>query len=60
MKIWVDRDGKVTNARIDGKTNTSNKNLQNLALKAAKKATFNSNPNAPENQTGTITYIFEL
>lgn len=61
VKIWVNRDGKVTNARVQVKgTTTSNSNLQNIAIKAALKAVFNSDPNAPEVQTGTITYVYVI
>jgi len=61
IKIWVDRSGKVINARmrVSG-TNTSSSNLQRLALEAALKARFNANPDATEVQTGTITYKFVL
>jgi TonB family protein len=61
VKIWVNRDGKVTNARVQVKgTTTSNSQLQNIAIKAALKASFNSDPKAPEVQTGTITYVFVI
>ena len=61
IKIWVDRSGKVINARMKvSGTNTSSTNLQKLALEAALKARFNANPNATEVQTGTITYKFVL
>ena len=61
IKIWVDRSGKVINARMKvSGTNTSSTNLQKLALEAALKARFNTNPNATEVQTGTITYKFVL
>ena len=30
------------------------------ALNAARKATFNSDPGAPDIQEGTITYIYEV
>ncbi len=61
IKIWVDRNGKVINARMKvAGTNTSSTKLQKLALDAAFKAKFNSNPDAAEVQTGTITYKFVL
>ena len=60
IKIWVDRSGKVINARMQVKGSTSSTKLQNLAIAAALKAQFNSNPNATEVQTGTITYKFVL
>jgi len=61
IKIWVDRSGKVINARMQvSGTNTSSSNLQRLAIEAALKARFNTNPDATEVQTGTITYKFVL
>lgn len=61
VKIWVDRTGKVTNARVQiTGTTTSSSELQDLAIKAALKATFNVDPDAMEVQTGTITYQFVL
>ena len=61
VKIWVNKNGKVVNARVKVTgTTTSSTKLQNLAISAALKATFNSNPEGPEVQTGTITYQFVL
>jgi len=61
VKIWVDRNGKVVNTAIQTMgTNTSNSTLHRLSMESAKKAVFDSNPNAPEVQTGTITYKFTL
>jgi len=61
VKIWVNKSGKVVNARVKvSGTTTSNTKLQNLAISAALKATFNANPDGPEVQTGTITYQFVL
>lgn len=61
VKIWVNRDGRVTNARVQVKgTTSSNSSLQNMAIKSALKAVFNSDPSAPEVQTGTITYVFVI
>ena len=41
-------------------TTTQNTKLWSLAIAAAKKAKFNSAPNAPATQQGTITYNFIL
>lgn len=61
VKIWVDRTGTVTKVEIDPVgTTTSNYDLWQLAIKAAKKAKFDSKPNATELQTGTITIKFKL
>ncbi len=59
VKIWVDKNGNVTNARVLTKgTNTSSSMLQSLAVKSALKSHFDANVNAPDVQTGTITYSF--
>ncbi len=61
VKIWVNRYGKVTNATVINKgTTTTNSYLRKLAVSAAMKAEFDSKPDAPEVQTGTITYVFVL
>ncbi len=61
VKIWVNKSGKVINAQVQMKgTTTADSRLHALAIKAAKQAVFDSNPDAPEVQTGTITYDFIL
>ena len=61
VQIWVDRSGKVTRAEYQPKgSNTSNGYLVNQAITAAKRARFNADPAAPEEQKGTITYIFKI
>jgi outer membrane biosynthesis protein TonB len=59
--IYVNKAGYVTRviAGIKG-TTTSSSQLRLLAEQAAKKARFSENNDAPEEQKGTITYIFEL
>jgi len=61
VEIKVDKNGKVVNARpgMPGST-TSNSTLYEAARKAALKAIFNSDSNAPAYQKGTITYHFQL
>lgn len=61
VEITVDKNGKVVNARpgMPGST-TSNSTLFEAARKAAMKAKFNSDNNAPAYQQGTITYHFQL
>jgi colicin import membrane protein len=61
VRIVVDREGRVTHAehRLQGSTTTSSA-LINAAIDAARKARFNSDPNAPSSQEGTITYVFDL
>lgn len=61
VQIWVDRNGNVTRAQYQPKgSNTSNGYLVNQAIAAAKRARFNADPAAPEEQKGTITYIFKI
>ncbi len=61
VEVSVDRSGKVIQATpgIKGST-TLNEDLLKAAKEAALKATFNSKPDAPAIQKGTITYNFLL
>jgi len=59
VTIYVDRSGKVTRAVPGAQgTTTTDQALRQLATQAALRSTFDANPNAPEEQTGTITYRF--
>lgn len=61
VKIWVDRNGKVTRALAGAPgTTTSSATLRKLAEEAAKKSTFSANPDADVEQVGTIEYRFTL
>lgn len=61
VRIWVSKDGFVTRAEAGARgTTTSSDALFKLATKAALKAKFSPNPNAPEEQKGSITYHFVL
>lgn len=61
VQIWVDRQGKVTRAEYQPKgSNTADGDLVAKAVAAARKARFNADPAAPEEQKGTITYIFKI
>ncbi len=61
VKVWVNKSGKVINAEVQMKgTTTADSRLHRLAINAAKRALFDANPEAPEVQTGTITYDFIL
>jgi len=61
IKIWVDKSGKVKDARFQsGGSTTSSSVLKNLALKAAEKAKFTAILEGPEVQTGTITFNFKV
>ncbi|MEI6821842.1 MAG: energy transducer TonB [Bacteroidota bacterium] len=59
VKIWVNKNGVVTRvqAGVSG-TTTTDLMLWKQAEEAAQKSTFSGDPNAPEEQTGTITYRF--
>lgn len=59
VKIWVDRNGNVirTSAPEKGSTLTDQAYV-NQSKTAAMKAKFSSNEDAPEEQVGTITYVF--
>ncbi|MBQ0161348.1 MAG: energy transducer TonB [Bacteroidales bacterium] len=59
VKIWVDRNGNVTQTSAPEKGSTiSDPALVNQAKTAAMKAIFSAKADAPEMQTGTITYVF--
>jgi TonB family protein len=60
VKITVDRNGNVIHATTDGVrgSTTTNKNLHNEAISAARKAKFDLKPDAPPEQIGYITYTF--
>ena len=61
IQIWVNREGRVTRAEFQPKgSSTTNGNLVNKAKEAAMKASFNPDPSAPEEQKGTITYLFVI
>lgn len=59
VAITVNPAGQVIATNIDKQTNTVNAALRKAAEEAAKKARFNS-VNGLNNQTGTITYYFNL
>ena len=61
VDIWVNRQGKVTRAEV-ATTGTTliNSDMRNKAKQAALRSTFASDPDAPEEQHGTITYTFVL
>ena len=61
IAIKVDKNGKVIDATYKRFSSTAvdDCNITNAIL-AARKATFNPDPNAPEVQEGTITYIYKV
>lgn len=61
VRIWVDQQGRVTRAEYEPKgSSTTDGDLVAKAIAAARKARFNADPSAPEEQKGTITYIFKI
>jgi len=61
VNIWVDRYGKVTRANPGAKgSTTTNAYLYRKAREAAMKAKFSANPDAPEEQKGTIIFNFTV
>lgn len=59
VEIFVDKEGNVVNAKAGIKGSTiTNSNLYRKCEQAARKCKFAPDPNAPEVQKGTITYVF--
>ena len=61
VNIWVNRDGQVIRAEVATKgTDIINSTMRQKAIQAAKRSIFAADPNAPEEQHGTITYTFVI
>ena len=61
VEIWVNPAGKVTRAEIKQKgTTIINSEMRQKAIQAALRSTFAADPNAPDEQRGTITYTFVI
>ena len=61
VDIWVNRQGKVTRAEVATKgTTVINSDMRHKATQAALRSSFAADPNAPEEQHGTITYTFVI
>ena len=61
VDIWVNRSGQVTRAEVSNKgTTLINNDMRQKAVQAALRSTFASDPDAPEEQHGTITYTFVI
>lgn len=59
VTIWVNRAGNVVKAEPGAKgTTIADLTLRTQAKNAAMRATFSPSPDAPELQTGTVTYVF--
>ena len=59
VTIIVDPDGNVIDTRIHSRTNTTNLQLRNAAIEAARRTKFDK-VGGENNQSGTITYYFKL
>jgi len=61
VDIWVNRAGKVVRAEVATKgTTLINQTMREKAKQAALLSAFASDPDAPEEQKGTITYNFVI
>ena len=61
VDIWVNRNGQVVSAEVATKgTDIISNSMRQKAIQAAKRSTFASDPDAPEEQHGTITYTFVI
>ncbi len=61
VDIWVNRSGQVVRAEVATKgTEIFNNTMRQKAIQAAKRSTFAADPDAPEEQHGTITYTFVI
>ena len=61
VEIWVNRAGQVVRAEVAQKgTTIINSEMRQKAKQAALRSTFQSDPDAPEEQHGTITYTFVI
>lgn len=58
VDIGVDEDGNVISAKIGRGTTVTDKTLQDESIRKAKLSKFSTKPDAPEQQFGTITYVF--
>ena len=61
VDIWVNREGKVVRAEVSPKgTTLINSEMRQKAIQSALRSAFASDPDAPEEQKGTITYNFVI
>lgn len=58
VEIWVDQEGNVVRTAIAKGTDITNSEMRAKAIEAAQRSKFVPDPNAPEEQKGTITYTF--
>ena len=61
VDIWVNPSGKVVRAEVSHKgTTIINSEMRQKAIQAALRSSFAVDPNAPDEQHGTITYNFVI
>lgn len=60
VEIKVDKEGRVVEATIGKGSDIYDKDMQESALRAARNSIFNKDENAPEIQSGTITYNYDI
>lgn len=59
LTVTVDPEGNVIDVRMNSRTNTTNLELRNAAIEAARRTQFDK-VSGENNQTGTIIYYFKL
>lgn len=59
VEVSVDKDGNVVGTPYINPRSSTDENLRNAALEAARKAKFDKSSSQVGNQPGTITYIFK-
>lgn len=57
VTVWIDNGGKVKSARVKSWSG-SDASMKDVALDAARRSTFDINPQAPSSHEGEITYTF--
>lgn len=57
VTVWVDHGGKVVSARVKSWSG-GDASMKEVALDAARRSTFDINPQAPSSHEGEITYTF--
>ena len=58
LNIVVNREGRVISVTVDNDKSTPGTCMRETALRAARRSLFNTDPDAPEKQEGTITFYF--
>lgn len=60
VNIKVDPEGNVISATISNRTRTTNNDLRQRSINAAKKTKFNAAPSSVMDAQGTITYFYQF